>query len=44
MVFQHISPDMKQQALKLLQDGWDMKVIVDTLGVSSKSIYRQMDR
>ena len=34
---------MKQQALKLLQDGWDMKEIVDTLGVSSKSIGRWID-
>jgi len=40
MVFRHISPDMKQQALKLLQDGWDMEEIVDALGVSSKSIGR----
>src|SRR5882762_553533 len=40
MVFRHISPDMKQRALKLLQDGWEMEEIVDVLGVSSKSIGR----
>jgi len=43
MVFRHISPDMKQWALKLLQDRWEMEEIVDALGVSSKSIGQWID-
>jgi hypothetical protein len=38
MVFRHISPDMKQRALQLLQQCWDMKDIVEALGVSERSI------
>ena len=39
MVNQKISPDMKQQALQLIEEGWELVVeVADVLGVSSKSI------
>jgi transposase len=38
MVYHYISPDMKQRALQLLQEGWEMDEIVNALDVSPKSI------
>ena len=35
-----ISPDMKECALKLWDQGWDIEDIVDTLGISRASLYR----
>ena len=40
MVFRQISPDMKRQALQLLEEGWEMTEIADAPGVSTKSIPR----
>ncbi|KAH7918110.1 hypothetical protein BV22DRAFT_1108445 [Leucogyrophana mollusca] len=44
MVYQKISTDMKEQALKLLGDGWEMDEIADALGISEKSIGRWEDK
>jgi len=43
MVYRHISSDMKQRALQLLLEGWDIDDIVESLGVSTKSITRWKD-
>ena len=40
MVYGYISPDIKQRALKLLQEGWDVKEVVEALNVSMKSMAR----
>lgn len=40
MVYRRISDDMKQRALQLLSDGWDIIEVVDVLGVSAKSVGR----
>jgi transposase len=40
MVYRKISQDMKERALQLLQDGWDLDDIVDALGMSGRSISR----
>lgn len=40
MVFRKISPDLKECALKLWDQGWEIEDIVDTLGISRPSIYR----
>ncbi|KAH7924847.1 hypothetical protein BV22DRAFT_1012430, partial [Leucogyrophana mollusca] len=40
LVYRKISTDMKEQALKLLGDGWEMDEIADALGISEKSIRR----
>jgi hypothetical protein len=29
MVYRYISPDMKQQAPELLQEGWEIKEVVE---------------
>jgi len=39
MVNRNISPDMKQRALQLIDEGWELAE-VDALGVSAKSIER----
>jgi len=44
MVYRNISPGIKQRALQLLSDGWDMEDIVDALGVSPKSVDRWLDK
>ncbi|GLB45622.1 putative DDE superfamily endonuclease [Lyophyllum shimeji] len=38
MVYRAISANMKQQALQLLDSGWEIEDIADALGVSTKSI------
>jgi transposase len=38
MVNRKISPDMKQRALQLIDEGWELAEVADVLGVSSKSI------
>jgi len=38
MVYHYISSDMKQQALQILQEDWEMDEIVNALDVSPKSI------
>ncbi|KAF8237323.1 hypothetical protein L208DRAFT_1248492 [Tricholoma matsutake] len=38
MGYQNISADMKQQALQLFDEGWEMAEVVEVLNVSSKSI------
>jgi transposase-like protein len=43
MVYRHIIPDMKQRALQLLQEGWNIDEIAETLAVSNKSITRWVD-
>jgi len=43
MVYRFISTDMKQRALTMLQEGWEVTDIVDALDVSSKSIGRWED-
>lgn len=43
MVYHRISDDMKQRALRLLEDGWDIAEVVEALGVSAKSIGRWQD-
>jgi transposase len=43
MVYHHISPDMKQRALQLLKQGWEIEDVAEVLGVSSKSIGRWSD-
>ena len=40
MVYHKISPDMKQRALQLIDEGWEMQDVADILGVASKSIRR----
>jgi transposase len=40
MVYRKISPDMKQRALQLIDEGWEIDVVADVLGVASKSIGR----
>ena len=40
MVNRKISPDMKQRALQLIDEGWELKELAEVLGVSSKSIER----
>jgi len=40
MVYRKISADMKQRALQLLREGWELEDVTDALGVSSKSICR----
>ena len=40
MVYRKISTDMKERALFLLQDGWDIEEIVEVLGISRRSISR----
>lgn len=40
MVFRQISPDLKQRALQLLDQGIEIGDIVDWLGVSTKSVTR----
>jgi len=39
MVYGKLSSDMKECALKLWDQGWEIKEIVDALGVSCSSIY-----
>lgn len=43
MVYRQISVDMKQRALQLIGEGWEMEEVADVLGVSSKSIERWAD-
>lgn len=43
MVFRKISADMKERALHLLTEGWELPEIADVLGVSLKSIDRWAD-
>ncbi|KAF9066037.1 hypothetical protein BDP27DRAFT_1365899 [Rhodocollybia butyracea] len=43
MVYHHISDDIKQCGLRLLEDGWDITAVVEALGVSAKSIDRWQD-
>lgn len=43
MVFRKISADMKERALHLLTEGWELPEIADVLGVSFKSINRWAD-
>lgn len=43
MVYRHISADMKQRALQLIELGWDTHEIAAILGVSEKSIGRWED-
>jgi transposase len=43
MVYHKISPDMKQRALQLIDEGWEMQDVADILGVASKSIRRWAD-
>ena len=38
MVFRKISADMKERALHLLTEGWELPEVADVLGVSLKSI------
>jgi len=38
MVYRKISDDMKEHALHLLTEGWELPEITDVLGVSLKSI------
>jgi transposase len=40
MGFCKISPDMKECALKLWDQGWDAEDIINTLGISRASLYR----
>jgi transposase len=40
MVNRKISPDMKQRALQLIDEWWELAEVADVLGVSSKSIER----
>ena len=40
MVYHKISPDMKQRALQLIDEGWEMQDVTDILGLASKSIRR----
>jgi transposase len=44
MGYRNISPDMKQRALQLLDQGWEIERIADVLGVSSKSIGRWLEK
>ena len=34
MVYHKISHDMKQRALQLIDEGWEMQDVVDVLGVA----------
>ena len=43
MAFRKISADMKERALHLLTEGWELPEIADVLGVSLKSIDRWAD-
>ena len=43
MVYHKISPDMKQRALQLIDQRWEMQDVADILGVASKSIRRWAD-
>ena len=43
MVFRKISADMKERALHLLTEGWELPEVADVLGVSLKSIGRWAD-
>ncbi|KAF8230049.1 hypothetical protein L208DRAFT_1159410, partial [Tricholoma matsutake] len=38
-----ISPDMKQRALQLIDEGWEMGDVADVLGMASKSIRQWTD-
>ena len=40
MVFRRISVDMKEQALALLEDGWNLEETAETLNVCPRSINR----
>ena len=43
MVYHKISPDMKQRALQLIDEGWEMQDVMDILSVASKSIRQWAD-
>ncbi len=43
MVYRTISRDMKERALELLRDGWDLDDVVEALGVHPRSIGRWLD-
>ncbi len=43
MVYRQISPDMKQHALVMLQEGWEFEEIAAVLGVSDRSIEQWAD-
>jgi len=43
MGYRNISADMKQQALQLIDEGWEMAEVAEVLNVSSKSIRRWED-
>ncbi|KIK81114.1 hypothetical protein PAXRUDRAFT_203582 [Paxillus rubicundulus Ve08.2h10] len=38
MVYRKISPDMKQRALELLEQGWEMEQVIEALDVSTRSL------
>ncbi|KIK79419.1 hypothetical protein PAXRUDRAFT_161350 [Paxillus rubicundulus Ve08.2h10] len=38
MVYRKISPDMKQRALELLEQGCEMEQVIEALDVSTRSI------
>jgi transposase len=40
MVYRKISPDMKQRALQLIDEGWEIDDVAEVLCVASKSIGR----
>jgi transposase-like protein len=40
MIYRRISSDMKQRALRLVDEGWEMEDVANVLGVASKSIGR----
>jgi transposase len=40
MGYRNISADMKQRALQLIDEGWEMAEVAEVLNVSSKSIRR----
>lgn len=40
MVYRKISADMKQCVLELLEKGWEMEEVTESLGVSSRSVNR----
>jgi transposase len=40
MTFRKISADMKQRALQLIDEGWELEEVAEVLGVSSKSVER----
>ncbi|KAK0433133.1 uncharacterized protein EV420DRAFT_1243331, partial [Desarmillaria tabescens] len=43
MVYRSISRDIKERALVLLRDGWELDDVVEALGVHSRSIERWLD-